>query len=158
MPSVHLHLHQHILNHNLPLRHILWSSLYISASAPLPYPQITSFPDRRSPGTPSLGHDSDSNTSTTAPKRTPCRSSLGRITSITSDSQLFVLGFRLYFPGPSALFPTSLTMDSLWSNQKNGERPLRASVPCAGGVGYGPPGWFLPARGAGGLCDSVWSS
>ena len=39
-----------------------------------------------------------------------------------------------------------------------GERPLRASVPCAGGVGNGPPGWFLPARGAGGLCDSVWSS
>ena len=31
-------------------------------------------------------------------------------------------------------------------------------MPCAGGVGNGPPGWFLPARGAGGLCDSVWSS
>ena len=43
------------LNHNLPLRHILWSSLYISASAPLPYPQITSFPDRRSSGTPVPG-------------------------------------------------------------------------------------------------------
>ena len=55
VPSVHLHLHQHILNHNLPLRHILWSSLYISASAPLPYPQITSFPDRRSSGTPVPG-------------------------------------------------------------------------------------------------------
>ena len=40
---------------NLPLRHILWSSLYISASAPLPYPQITSFPDRRSSGTPVPG-------------------------------------------------------------------------------------------------------
>ena len=35
--------------------HILWSSLYISASAPLPYPQITSFPDRRSSGTPVPG-------------------------------------------------------------------------------------------------------
>ena len=37
---------------------------------------------------------------------------LGSNYSITSVSQLFVLGFRLYFPGPSALFPTSLTMDS----------------------------------------------
>ena len=43
------------------------------------------------------------------------------------------------------------------AHPKNGERPLRA-LPCAGGVGNGPPGWFLPARGAGGLCDSVWSS
>ena len=53
---------------------------FVVCTIPLPT-NFTSFPDRRSPGTPSLGHGSDSATSTTAPKRTPCLT-----TNITSAS------------------------------------------------------------------------
>ena len=54
--------------------------------------------------------------------------------------------------------PSSAPNSPLWTPSQKWGTAAEASMPSAGGVGNGPPGWFLPARGAGGLCDSVWSS
>ena len=74
---------------------------------------------------------------------------LGSNYSITSVSQLFVLGFRLYFPGPSALFPTSLTMDSLWWNYKmgNGRLGLQCLAPGVWDMGHLAGFYQLEERG-----------
>ena len=79
----------------------------------------------------------------------------------------YYLGFLALCTRISALLPRTFCSISYFfdngfilvepKNNKWGTA-AEASMPSAGGVGYGPPGWFLPARGAGGLCDSVWSS
>ena len=77
----------------------------------------------------------------------------------------YYLGFSALCTRISALLPGTFCSISYFFDNgftlvepKKWGTAAKASMPCAGGVGYGPPGWFLPARGAGGLCDSVWSS
>ena len=76
-----------------------------------------------------------------------------------SISYIFDNGFILV---ELCLVPRNTALKSFvslpWCIPKIWGTAAEASMPSAGGVGYGPPGWFLPARGAGGLCDSVWSS
>ena len=70
----------------------------------------------------------------------------------------YYLGFSALCTRISALLPGTFCSISYFFDNgftlvepKKWGTAAEASMPSAGGVGNGPPGWFLPARGAGGL-------